>query len=349
MSKIFPKKTFPPEKNVILTQTIPNTVIDNIRTLSNAGEYGKLEELLINYPVKLNFSENKLNTSLLHGVIRSSITNTQKLRLVELLIKYGIPINIPDDQGFPPLYYAIQLQLVDIVRILLDKTNNLYGLPKNYNYFRLALSPSVVNCKPQLLNQTNATMGRYYSQQLDYEREFRILMNDQGITKEVVKYLLEFCKKIPEQRLKFIDLNTNSVRSTQNVKLLGTEYTDIFPLFDNKVKTFLDTVTDKIHALLTTGKINKDQLITAKIELTNSLMTELTTFLNANSARESISLNPYEYKEGDAPDYIYNTLIKKVFDFNELPNALISKYSGEINMISSKILEFREVVDTRLK
>jgi hypothetical protein len=352
MSKAFPKRTFPPEKNIFTSQTIPDTIVDNIRMLVIAGEYGKLEELLINYPIKLNFNENKLNTSLLHGVIRSSITNTQKLRLVELLIKYQIPINIPDDQGFTPLYYAIQLQLVDIVKILINKTNNLNNLPKNYNYFRLALSPSVVNCKPQLLSISNANMGKYYSQQLDYERDFRIIMNDQQITKDIVKYLIDFCKKIPEQELKYIDLNDKSIKSTSNVKLLGTQYTDIFPLFDNKIKTFLDNITDKIYASLSTGKINKDQLISNKIELINSLYVELATFLNTKSVRESTSLNPYEYKNGDEPNYIYNTLIKKVFDFNELSNVLIRKYfddNGEINMLTNTISEFRGEVEAKLK
>jgi hypothetical protein len=293
MSKIFPKRTYPPEKNVIMQQTIPSSVIDNIRTLVNAGEYGKLEEFLINYPVKLNFNENKLNTSLLHGIIRSSVTNTQKLRLVELLIKYGIPINVPDEQGLTPLYYAVQLQLVDIVTLLINKTNNLNGLPKNYDYFRLALSPNIVSCKPQLINHASSNMGKYYTQQIDYEREFRREMNGQDITKDIVKHILEFCKKLPDQKLKFIDLGDNKVKSTSSVKLLGTEYSEVFPPFENKIKTFLDTVTDKINDSLTTGKINKDQLITTKIDLIKSLTSELSTFLNRTSVREPLSLNPY--------------------------------------------------------
>ena len=351
MSKTFPRKTYPPEKNVFIQQTIPSSIIDNIRTLTNAGEYGKLEEFLINYPVKLNFSENKLTTSLLHGVIRSSITNIQKLRLVELLIKYGIPINLPDEQGFTPLYYAIQLQLVDIVTLLINKTNNLNGLPKNYDYFRLALSPSIVNCKPQLINQASSNMGKYYSQQLDYERDLRILMNRQPITREIVKYILDFCKKLPEQELKYIDFNENSIKSTSNVRLLGTEYTDILPLFDNKIKSFLDTIPDKIYAVLNPkiGKINQDQLITSKIDLIKSLNTELSTFLNRTSISQTISLNPYTYNEADTPEYIYNTLIRKEFDFNQLKTNLIVKYSSEMNLIRDTSSQFRENVEKQLK
>ena len=86
MSKTYPVKTFPQDKNVFTSQLIPDTLIDEIRIVVNSGEYGKLEELLNKYPVTLNFSENKLTTSLLHNVIKSTITNTQKIRLVELLI-----------------------------------------------------------------------------------------------------------------------------------------------------------------------------------------------------------------------------------------------------------------------
>jgi len=346
MSKTFPRKTYPPEKSVFTTQTIPNTIIDNIRMLANAGEYGKLEEYLINYPIKLNFSENKLNTSLLHGVIRSSITNTQKLRLVELLIKYGIPINLQDDQGFTPLYYAIQLQLVDIVKILIDKTNSLNNLPKNYDYFRLALSPSIINCKPQLINQATSSMGKYYSQQIDYEREFRILMNKEDITKNIVRYILEFSKRLPQQELKYID--EGEIKSTTSVKLLGTEYSEIFPPFENKIKLFLDTISDKIYALLSTGKINKDQLITTKIELIKSLNSELSTFLNRASIRETLSLNSYEYDANDNVDIIYNKLIKKEINYNELIVVLINKYSNEVEDIKNTINEFIGYVDSIL-
>ena len=60
---------YPPEKNVFVTPTIPDMFKDQIRSYVNSGEYGKLEELLINYPVNLTFSELNLDISLLHSVI----------------------------------------------------------------------------------------------------------------------------------------------------------------------------------------------------------------------------------------------------------------------------------------
>lgn len=354
MSKYNPKRTFPPDKNVFVSQTIPDTLIDNIRTIVNAGEFGKLEELLINYPVNLNFKESKLNTSLLHSVIRSTITNTQKLRLVELLIKRGIPINITDDNGFTPLYYAIQLQLPDLVRILIERSSNLSTLPQNYDYFRLALSPSIVNCKPQLLNEPVAYMGKYYSQQLDFEREFRQAINSQPITKQMVKYILEFCKKLPEQELKFIDMETNSIEGTPNVKLLGSPYNEILPLFENKIKSFLDTVPDKIKGFLDTGKINDDQLITTKIELIRSMVTELKDFLNIKSIKETVGVNKtYNYRDADQPDYIYDNFIElKDFNYKTILDNFLNKYfgdNGEVDNLKEFIIDFRDNIINIIK
>jgi len=357
MSKTYPARTYPPQKNVFMSQTIPDTFIDQIRTIVNAGEYGKLEELLINFPVNLNFNENKLNTSLLHGVIRSTITNTQKLRLVELLIKHGIPINVLDDNGLPPLFYAIQLQLYEISKILIDKSNNLNNLPKNYDYFRLALSPNIVNCEPQLISQNESYMGKYYSQQLDIERKFRDVIFQQDITKDIVKYILEFAKTIPEKALTFIDIDLREIKNTFSVRLEGQEYKEIFPPFENKVKLYLDTVTDKIKADLLQGKYNEDQLITAKIDMIKSVHSELRTMLNARSVSDSINVKQYEYNSNNnpaTPDEIYNNFINPTdYNINTLFDNLIDKYFNEDNGIVKSIIEnvkeFRSAIETNTR
>ena len=346
MSKTFPKKIYPSEKNVVMSNIIPDTFIDNIRTITNAGDYGKLEELLTNYPVNLNFTENKLNTSLLHSVIRSTITNTQKLRLVKLLIKYGIPINNLDDKGLPPLYYAIQLQLYDIFSILIEKTNNLNNLPNNYDYFRLALSPNVVNCAPQLFNQNESYMGKYYSQQLNIERDFRQYINDQDITKKVIKYILEFSKRLPDQVLTYVDMSDHSIKTTDNVKLLGTPEENLFPPFDNKIKKILDTVTDTIKANLYKGSYNQDQLITAKIELVSKTLSELKSVLNTNSIKETIKLKQsFEYNSSDAIDDVYNKFVESE---NSDLEQLINNYNNIIPQIKADMLSFKGDIDSKL-
>ena len=350
MSKTYPKKIYPPEKNVFMSNTIPDTFIDNIRTLTNAGDYGKLEELLINYPVKLNFTENKLNTSLLHNVIRSPITNTQKLRLVTLLIKYGIPVNNLDESGFSPLYYAIQLQLPEIVKVLINRSFNVNILPKNYDYFRLALSPNIVNCKPQLINQNESYMGKYYSQQLEIERDFRKIINEELITQNVVKYILDFAKRLPDQELTYIDMNDNTIKTTNNVKLLGTEYTNIFPLFENKIKKLLDSVTDNIKSNLDQGKYNQDQLITAKIELIKSIKVELSTMLNTSSVlKETLKTKqPYEYESNDEPNDIYEKFIDPTIYYNISINDIIDKYVAETDQLMQNFEIFKKEVTDKL-
>jgi len=209
MSKApFKKSFYPPEKNVFVINTIPDSFKDQIRSIVNSGDYGKLEELLINYPVSLNFVESDLKISLLHNVIQSQLTNIQKEKLVELLINRGMSINITDENNLTPLYHAIKLQLPNIVKILVEKTHNLNRSPKNFDYFRLALEPSIGQCKSQLFNvQDQAMMSKYYSQQINIEREFKTKMNSLPITAEIIKYIVNFIQELPTQKLEYFNLD----------------------------------------------------------------------------------------------------------------------------------------------
>ena len=70
------------DKNVFVTPSIPDKIKDDIRSIVNSGEYGKLENLLTDSNIKIPFTELNLNTSLLHGVIQSSsLTKTQKYNI----------------------------------------------------------------------------------------------------------------------------------------------------------------------------------------------------------------------------------------------------------------------------
>lgn len=339
MSKFVPKRTFPPEKNIFISQTIPETFKDQIRTLSTSGEYGKLKELLHQFPVNLSFAP-----SLLHGVIQSTLTDIQKLELVKLLIERGVSINNLDDNGLSSLYYAIKLQLYDIVEILLNKNVNLNKLPNNYDYFRLALNPSIVNCKLQMIGvQDQIYMSKYYSQQLKIERDFRTEMNKLPITSDVIQYLLDFVNGLPNQELRYYDVSNNIIQSTKNVKLEGEELQNILPPFENKLFYKLNEITDNLSSFLKSGAINEDQILSKKTELSKTIQSELKTLLNATVSKSIPSLQTnFIYDNTATTDQLYDSFFTPhEYNVREVFPRFKAKYSQIQEEIFRNVDEFR--------
>jgi hypothetical protein len=204
MSKPFINKFNIPVKNVYLTNTIPNTFKDQIRKLAISGEYGKLEELFASNPVNVSFYENDVETSLLHSIIQSDLTEQQKNMITISLLKKGISINVLDGNNLPPIFYAVKFQLPTIVKLLIDHRANLnLKLPKGYDLFTTALVPSESKCPSQLFSvQDQAYFNKYYNQTTEIEREIKSKIFDLPKTAEFIQYLLDFCNNLPDDSLK---------------------------------------------------------------------------------------------------------------------------------------------------
>jgi hypothetical protein len=345
MSKApFKKSFYPPEKNVFVTNTIPDSFKDQIRSIVNSGDYGKLEELLINYPVSLSFVESDLKISLLHNVIQSQLINIQKEKLVELLIKRGMSINITDENSFTPLYYAIKLQLPNIVKILIEKTHNLNRSPKNFDYFRLALEPSIGQCKSQLFNVNDqAMMSKYYSQQIQIERELKKKMNSLPITNDIIKYLVDFIEGLPREKLKFYNLENNQIIGTNKVLLLGDEEEKQFPLFENKLYFELEDITKNIQESLKNGEINEDQILATKLNLTKKIKIVLDTELDTKSLntipsiRNGFIYDPVDLAKADKEDLYAKFIERGNYNPINLMRELFIKYTRIQNTILENI------------
>jgi hypothetical protein len=344
--------SYPPEKNVFVTPTIPDMFKDQIRSYVNSGEYGKLEELLINYPVNLTFSELNLDISLLHSVIQSQLTKIQKANLVKLLIKHGIAIDNLDQNGYTPLYYAIKQQDFDLVKLLIDNHSKLNKLSKNYDYFRLALEPHIGQCKSQLFSVSDqAMMSKYYSQQMKLEKDLKSLINSQPITQDIIKYLLEFVKRLPDQKLEYFDLTTNSFESSINIKLEDDGARQYLPEFENKLYYKLEDITKDIFKDLQSGAINQDQIISKKIDLTKSIQSELKTLLDTKSLDSIPRIRDgFIYDSGDLvnldPEVIYTKFIERG-DFSpvNLFGNLANKYQRVQDIIIQDINNILQLID----
>ena len=349
---------YPIDKNVFVSTTIPEPFKDQIRSIVNSGEYGKLEELLINYPVNLSFAELNLNTSLLHAVIQSQLTKPQKLNLITLLIKHGISIDNLDENGYAPLYYAIKSQDYDIVSLLIEHNSKLNKLSKNYDYFRLALTPSIGQCKSQLFNiQDQAMMSKYYSQQMKLERDLKIQINAMPFNREIIDYLLDFITNLPEERLTFIDLSNNTIHKELNIKLLGDDVNQYIPQFENKLYYTLEGITKELA-----GVENQDQLISKKMDITKSVRSELIKLLDVKSTKTIPSLDEnFIYDQQDIDDLvaaanqanipqnlnnIYGTFINgESLITNNLFDELLNKYQQKQQEMINSLLNIRKSIN----
>lgn len=335
------------EKNVFVSPTIPETFKDNIRSIVNSGEYGKLEELLTNSKIKLPFSESGLNTSLLHAVIQSSLTKTQMIKICTLLIKRGIAVDNFDENGFTPLYYAIKKQDFELVKLLIDSHAK---LNKKINYFELALQPNIGQCKSQLFNiQDQAVMSKYYSQQLNLERELKSEINTLPITSDIIKYMLEFVESLPTQQLTYFDLNNNTLQKSYSIKLESDDVKKIIPEYENRLYYSLKNISKDIYDSLKSGAINQDQILAKKTDLSIKIRDELKTILDYNSLKTIPSLtNNFIYNPADLanPDLLYTNFINQgQFSPVNLFDNLINKYFQLQQRIITQIENIRDLVD----
>ena len=334
------------DKNVVIPSisTIPETIKDEIRSIVNSGEYGKLENLLINSSFKLTFAESGLNTSLLHGVIQSTLTKIQKFNICKLLLEKGISIDNLDENGFAPLYYAIKSQNYELVKLLIEKHAK---VKTKFNYFQLALQPSISECKSQLFNiQDQAMLSKYYSQQMKLERNLKKGMNNLPITKEIVKYLLEFIQHLPEEKLKYIDLtNNNALKETYSVKLEGNpDLTKDLPEFENKLYYSLENISRDIYSSLQSGEINEDQIISKKTDIISKIKQELKIQLDVNSLKSIPSLNKdFIYNPDEEVNYD-NLFTRSDYNPRNMFNNLITKYRGIQNQLIEQIDQIRNLV-----
>jgi len=348
MSKYIPKKPFFIDKNVFTTTIIPSNNKDEIIGLAKAGEYGKLEQLLLNMPVKTIFED-----TILHTIIKSEMTPIQKYKIIELLLKKGVPINKLDDTGLPPIYYAVNQQLDKITKLLIDKKANLnIKLPNGFDLFQTALMPSIKECPAQLINiKDQVDIGRVESQMLDTEREFRKVILGLPDSLNMIKDVLDFLKKYPEFSIKYIDLSKKDaagnpepiVDNIWDTNILDQETKQYFPMFKNNIYFKLKSLGNDLTKFVTSyneSQINEfinTGISTIKNEFNSTLKTNLlsTDFPKINDG----------YQINGVRDY--NDIYNNLFDFEEYSiDKIEAKLNREldefIKQIKDKFEEFKD-------
>jgi len=340
MSKYIPKKSLYIDKNVFTSTIIPSNNKDEIVGLAKAGEFGKLEQILLNMPVKTIFED-----TILHTIIKSDMTPIQKYTIIELLLKKGVPINKLDDTGLPPIYYAVNQQLDKITKLLIDKKANLnIKLPNGFDLFQTALMPSIKECPAQLINiKDQVDIGKVESQMLDTEREFRKVILGLPDSLNMIKDVLQFLEKYPEFSIKYIDLSNPSVNDIWDTNILDQGTKQYFPMFKNDIHFKLKSLGTDLIKFVTSyneSQINEfinTGILTIKTEFNSTLKTNLlsTNFPKVNDVKinarnyDDIYNNLFNF-EGYSIDSIETKLNVELDEFIEIIYQNYDKFSTDI-------------------
>ena len=363
MSKYIPtKKPLFPDKNVFTTTIIPSNNKDEIISLAKAGEFGKLEQLLLNMPVKTIFED-----TILHTIIKSDMTPIQKETIIKLLLKKGVYINKLDDTGLPPIYYAINQQLYDVTKLLIDKKANLnIKLPNGFDLFQTALIPSIKECPAQLINiKDQADIGKIESQMLNTELEFRKIILGLQPTRDMIKDILEFLDKYPNFSIKYINfknpiLNPNPPNQIQykvddiwDTNILDQETKDYFPIFKNDVHFKLKSLgTDLTKFVTSYNESQINEFINTGI---SNIKTEFNSTLKTNLLSTNYpKVNDVRIAKVAGGNYDYNTIYTNLFDFekysiNKIEEQLKGDLDAFINELKEKFNTFKTNINDKIQ
>jgi hypothetical protein len=320
MSKTFPKKPLFIDKNVFTTTIIPSNNKDEIISLAKAGEYGKLEQMLINMPVKSIF-----DNDILQKIIQTNITPIQKEKVIEVLLKKGVPINKLDEVGLPPIYYSVKEQSYIITKLLIEKKANLnITLPVGFDLFQTALVPSIKECPAQLINiKDQIDIGKYESQILEIEREFKKEILELPVTKDIIKELLDFLDNYKKIEFKYIDLTTNTIDTLDHTNPNQTRF---IPVFENKIQTKLNSIDSD---LIKYKNYNETQLLEYTKFAVDTIKNEFYSTLNINLLNNFPKINDSFPVQKNAGNYDYNDIYNYLFNFDEY---IIGNIQDELNM-----------------
>lgn len=106
-------------KPSIPEKKISSDVVNQIFAEVTTGNYLKLKDFLLANQLTLSARSEK-GESVLHLIIsNSNISQKEKLQLVEFAIKYGAPVNLPNENNITPLHLACSQQLYDVIDLLI--------------------------------------------------------------------------------------------------------------------------------------------------------------------------------------------------------------------------------------
>ena len=91
-----------------------------------------LSELINNEKIKLDLSNEQGETLIVTLIKCQNYTQEEKLDLIENLISKGSNANTVDEEGYTPLIYAIQMNSLPIIKLLIKYGSNVNFIIKNY-------------------------------------------------------------------------------------------------------------------------------------------------------------------------------------------------------------------------
>lgn len=329
-TKNAPPVPYKPKPFITNTVTVPEKTLhdDDIGNMfikiANGNHHEILEEIY-NKNVSMSIINKDTGETPVHYIIKNTnISEMQKMNLIELVVKYGARIDIPNAQDVTPLHLAVKFQHYKIVDYLLknnarvDTKDSQSMTPLHY-----AVVGGKVECPQKDTNKPNLIIPVKKSQD---EKP------DSAIATELYKLLTDFLftdehTKIYIEQIKECIENVEKIYSTEFIRLSR------------------DTKNDIILDLLRNEKNNsKERIMFDKILSGKKSIIEIIT----NKIKSALEVNNPEIKpnlkSGWSPDVQKKNIVVGIKNIEALLTEINNKKTNLMSSSDTKINRTAQII-----
>lgn len=294
----------------------PDETINKILSKISTGKYFEIIKVISEEKSYLNILDTA-NRSVLHYILlNDELSNSEKYHLIETVIKYGAPFDIPNIDGIRPLHLACSQQNRKLVRLLLSKKAEVNSKDKKFlSPLHYATNPDTIQCntdKKKLIISDKKTTVDFPIDEL-YDSVYEYVKNDDT----VLRYINHIASIFKNQ----------------------------FVYDEQKDTEYIDKIKSIIHEIIK----NKNPLDKLKIELVELKKTIIqNTTIHMDYSYSAIDI--IENSNGDGPTY--DNKKYSIFPFKtvknefELLNNNLSKMKMSSNdQLNTNINKIKNIVD----
>lgn len=303
------KKSFQPKGGINRTtmnklyfpdKKISENIIKELMLYIEEGDVSKLRNQFINDKTLAGLRSEK-GESLLNITIQSeNLSEYQKYEICKVLIDFGAPLELVDENNVSPLHIACKMQLEKIVDLLISKNVNVNVFDsQKMSPLHYCIMNNLVKCKPMI--QKKPYINNINNNPIELIEYSNKIVNKLYETGSITKYLYHIKKTL------------------KNIHYM-------FPEEIEKIqKDFEKTV---LTSYLTSGKANEEKLFTNLVISKEKIAQVITSKLKTVLGRMDISTE--HLKNIEPPNYI------SVLPYRNV-NDMINKIDTEMSINFDKI------------
>ena len=214
--------------NIPNTNT-PSETINKILAKISTGKYFEIIKAITTEKSYLNFFDTSKRSVLHYILLNEELSNNEKYQLCETVIKFGAPLDVPDNEGIRPLHLACRQQNRKLVRLLLSKKADVNSIDnKKLSPLHYATNPNTEQCKKinkkliKTVKEENEYIGSDYPIDeltdaiFDYVQNDEHILNHVGYIANIFKSKLIFTDDMTKSYITQIKSSINNIIKNKN-------------------------------------------------------------------------------------------------------------------------------------